>query len=65
MNIQEALRDARTAENVSQEEIALRMGVRQQMISKWEIGAKQPTLRSLVAWASVLGMEVIVKEKNG
>lgn len=63
VTIQEKLRLVRVAKELSQEHIGLKMGVVQQVISKWETEQKQPTLPKLISWAGTLGMEVTVRKK--
>ena len=50
----------------SQETINYEVGVADRLLSKWEIGMKHPSLRSLMRWAEALDMtlDITVKEKK-
>lgn len=55
-----ALADRRRALGWSQEEVALRVGVGQAVVCRWERGVMTPHLASLLAWAHVLGCGVVI-----
>ncbi|WAW10985.1 helix-turn-helix domain-containing protein [Oxalobacter vibrioformis] len=52
----EVLRDKRLALNISQEELAFRAGVDRTFVSRIERGLRQPTITSLIALSSALGI---------
>jgi transcriptional regulator with XRE-family HTH domain len=60
----------RMGHGVSQEKLAKRVGVSQQVLSSWERGVCRPTRRSLRRWALALGQEPLperlpVRDKCG
>lgn len=48
----------------TQSDVAKRIGVRQQFVSKLETKGQSPTLRSFIKVASALGMEIQLVEKS-
>jgi transcriptional regulator with XRE-family HTH domain len=44
--------------DLTQEEVARRMGVAKQAISYWENGVREPTLENAVAWAKALDLDL-------
>jgi transcriptional regulator with XRE-family HTH domain len=50
-------RRLREQAGLTQEEVAVRIGVDQGTIANWELGHRTPQLRLLTAWAKVLGVE--------
>lgn len=58
MSIGAALKAARRAAGLTQEEVARRSGVHQVHLSRLENGKVQPTVRTLVRLAEVYGVEV-------
>lgn len=48
----------RKAKGLSQEELAERVGVSRQTISKWETGSMQPTFDNIILLCSTLGVEI-------
>ena len=58
MAFSENVRQARKREGLSQEEFAERIGVTQQMVSKYESGIKLPSLSTLSDIADVLNCSV-------
>ncbi len=58
MEFSTRLKDLRAQSALSQEQLARRIGVSQQAITKWESGAGRPELESLVALADVLAVSV-------
>ena len=52
----EVLRDKRLALKISQEELAFRAGVDRTFVSRIERGLRQPTITSLIALSSALGI---------
>jgi transcriptional regulator with XRE-family HTH domain len=49
---------ARTADGISQRELAERMGTTQAALSNWEVGRRRPGLTELVALADALGRDL-------
>lgn len=58
MNFSEKLADLRRREGFSQEQLADRLGVTRQSVSKWESGAAQPELVKLVALSELFHVSV-------
>lgn len=54
----EKIHDLRKAKGLSQEELAEKVGVSRQTISKWESGSMQPTFDNIMLLCSTLGAEV-------
>jgi transcriptional regulator with XRE-family HTH domain len=50
-------RRLREQAGLTQEEVAVRIGVDQGTVANWELGHRTPQLRLLTAWANVLGVE--------
>lgn len=60
MEFREVLTRTRKARGLSQEELAARLGVSRQAVSKWETGDAQPDLARLVALADALEISLDV-----
>ena len=60
VKIGEKIRDIRVSRNFSQAELAERIGARQPVVSRIEIGKHVPTWRSLSRIADALGASVTV-----
>lgn len=58
MELNECLRTARILKKMSQTEAAEEIGVSQNTISRWEIGASTPDALSLIAMHSVYGVTI-------
>lgn len=58
MGIEERLKKLRKSAGLTQTELADRMGVHPQTISKWERGISQPDISQLAALASALGVSI-------
>lgn len=58
MEFSTRLKDLRAQSALSQEQLARRIGVSRQAITKWESGAGRPELESLVALADVFAVSV-------
>lgn len=54
----ENLKRLRKEKNMSQTELAVRLGVKQNTVSSWEKGVRHPGLRMLLALANVFGCTV-------
>lgn len=53
----EQIREARERLGMTQETLAEEIGVSRQAVSKWEMGASEPSLENLQALSQVLGVE--------
>lgn len=60
----EAIRDHRTALNLTQEYVAEQLGVSRQAVSKWENGTSDPSTSNLFALAKLFGIPVEELLKN-
>ena len=60
----EAIRDHRTALNLTQEYVAEQLGVSRQAVSKWENGTSDPSTSNLFALARLFGVPVEELLKN-
>lgn len=58
MEFSTRLKDLRAQSALSQEQLARRIGVSRQAITKWESGAGRPELESLVALADVFAVSI-------
>ena len=58
MRFSEKLADQRRRQGLSQEQLADRLGVTRQSVSKWESGAAMPELNKLVALSELFGVSV-------
>lgn len=58
LTLRKALIDARARRSMSQQEIALKMGVTRQTVSHWETGAAVPAADHLFSWAGLLGIRI-------
>lgn len=57
-NLGEALKTRRTTAGYTQEYVAEALGVSRQAVSKWEIGASEPSTANLLALAKLYGVSV-------
>ena len=64
MELYEKLYELRRASGMSQEELAEKLGVSRQAVSKWESGASDPSTANLIAIAELYGVsaEEILRE---
>lgn len=64
MNIADRIQYLRKQNGYSQEELADKVGVSRQAVSKWESGASDPSTTNLMALAKLFGVtaEEILKE---
>ena len=51
MNFKDRLKELRTAYNLSQMQLALKTGLSQSAIAKWELGKTEPTASSIITLA--------------
>ena len=58
MNIGERITALRKEKNISQAELAKRLNVSRQAVSKWEQGTSSPDTERLIQLAEILGTEV-------
>ena len=58
MNIGERIMALRKEKNISQSELAKRLNVSRQAVSKWEQGTSSPDTERLIQLAEILGTEV-------
>ena len=58
MNIGERIMALRKEKNISQTELAKRLNVSRQAVSKWEQGVSSPDTERLIRLAEILGTEV-------
>ena len=60
MNIETANRlyEYRKSNNLSQEELAERIGVSRQAVSKWENGTSEPSTANLIALSKLYGISL-------
>lgn len=65
MEFSEKLTALRRREGVSQEQLADRLGVTRQSVSKWESGAAMPELVKLIALSEIFGVSVDYLVKDG
>lgn len=56
------LRARRRALEISQDDLARRIGVGHSQVSVWECGKQMPQLSSFCAWAEELGLDIILRE---
>lgn len=66
MQFYEKLTELRRKAGLSQEQLADRLGVTRQSVSKWESGAAMPELGKLIALSELFGVSIdyLVKEEN-
>ena len=55
MKFQERLKELRQQHNLSQMQLAVRTGISQSAIAKWELGKTEPTASALVILAKFFG----------
>jgi len=58
MNVSERIAELRRREGLSQEQLADRLGVTRQSVSKWESGSATPELSKLIALSDLFGITV-------
>lgn len=58
------LRAARWSDDVTQTDVALRIGSHRNSLQAWEMGTNNPQLRSFVAWADALGFDVVLRPRR-
>src|SRR6056297_2501503 len=66
MSIEESIYELRKKNNLSQGELASKMDVSRQSISKWETGQSVPDLKNIIKLSEIFNVTVdeIVKDKN-
>ncbi len=57
MNVAETIKTARDALGMTQEDLAEKLEVSRQAVSKWELGTSEPSPENLAVLADVLGVE--------
>ena len=64
MNISDRIQSLRKARGISQEELADKIGVSRQAVSKWEKGQSDPSTTNLIALAKIFDItpEEMLKE---
>ena len=64
MNMADRIQYLRKSKGISQEELADKVGVSRQAVSKWEIGSSDPSTTNLIALANLFGVtaEELLKE---
>lgn len=55
MKFQERLKELRQQHNLSQMQLAVRTGISQSAIAKWELGKTEPTASAIVILAKFFG----------
>ncbi len=61
-----ALRAERIRQNLTVRELAIDIGIDYgTMVTNWEMGLAKPRLENFVAWAGALGMDVVLKRRDG
>ena len=55
METRQVILQLRTSKGLSQEELAAKVYVTRQAVSRWETGERNPGLTDLVIWAHALG----------
>jgi len=65
MGFSEKLMDLRRREGISQEQLADRLGITRQSVSKWESGVAMPELGKLIALSDFFGVSVDYLVKDG
>ena len=58
MNLKDNLKRLRKEHNLSQEDLAEKLGVSRQSVSKWEQGITDPSTANLFALAKLFGVSV-------
>lgn len=58
MSVSDNIRDYRKNEGLSQEELAQKIGVSRQAVTKWETGAGMPDISNVVELAKIFGVSV-------
>jgi transcriptional regulator with XRE-family HTH domain len=47
-----------------QRDLALKIGVDETLVSRWESGLRRPSWFNLVCWADALGVQITIEEKS-
>lgn len=58
------LRRVRRMRRLTTDTVAQRFASYGSAISNWEIGGRQPTVRTLIAWANALGFDIVLQPKG-
>ena len=58
MCIGKQITSLRNASNITQEELAEKVGVSRQAVTKWELDESTPTLSKIIALADVFGVSI-------
>jgi HTH-type transcriptional regulator / antitoxin HipB len=61
----QALRARRTTLNLSQTEVGLKVGIKQDTVSMLEIHTSSSTVETLFKAISALGLELVIRDKAG
>lgn len=68
MELHERIYQLRKEKNMTQQDLADRLGVSRQAVSRWEMGTATPEIESLTAMSRIFGMtldELVTGEKQG
>lgn len=65
LSIPEQLTRIRAAADLTQAEVARRVGTSEATVCRWESGARSPQLRNAAAWASALHHRLVVVTHDG
>lgn len=58
MELRDSLKTARMLKRISQEEAAVKIGVSQNTVSRWEIGATTPNALNLISMRELYGVSI-------
>ena len=58
INYAERIRNERKKANLTQAELATKLGIQQSTVASWETGANTPRMKNLLKMASVLGCDI-------
>ena len=58
MNFSEKLYSLRKSKNLSQDELAEKLGVSRQAISRWEMGTAEPSAQNLIELSNLFGVSI-------
>jgi transcriptional regulator with XRE-family HTH domain len=66
MRIEENILELRKNNNLSQEDLAVKMGVSRQSVSKWETGQSAPDLKNIIKLSEIFNITVdeLIKDKD-
>lgn len=64
MCIGKQITSLRNASNITQEELAEKVGVSRQAVTKWELDESTPTLSKIIALADVFGVSTLDNNKS-